>query len=96
MSIIGSTESSSTVDPYTVFLSNSIVKKFKGKVVVGLRQVNTSDIDKYSTANPPPVPSPGTGYISSPYNIFIYASSCQYFDEKKGSWSSQGCTVNIF
>lgn len=83
----------STIDPYTVFITNTQVKNFKGKVVVGLRQAATAEIDKYTSANPPSVPAPNTATLGA-YDIFTYSSSCQYFDEKKNQWSAAGCSVS--
>jgi hypothetical protein len=48
----------STIDPYTVFITNTQVKNFKGKVVIGLREAATAEIDKYTSANPPLFPPP--------------------------------------
>jgi hypothetical protein len=84
----------STIDPYTVFITNTQVKNFKGKVVIGLREAATAEIDKYTSANPPPVPAPNTATLGT-YDIFTYSSSCQYFDEKKNQWSAAGCSVSF-
>lgn len=85
----------STIDPYTVFITNTQVKNFKGKVVIGLREAATAEIDKYTSANSPPVPAPNTATLGA-YDIFTYSSSCQYFDEKKNQWSAAGCSVSFY
>jgi hypothetical protein len=36
-----------------------------------------------------------TEYISS-YILNMYVSKCQYWNEKRFAWSSDGCEVNSF
>jgi len=81
------------VNPYVVFIDNSVIKDRVGSWYIGLRQLTEDEYDKYDDDNPPPAPAAFTGRITSNYTLVTYTSGCYYCQPIDGHWSSAGCKV---
>ena len=64
-----------------------------GQWVVGIRELDKSEHDLYTSDNPPGVPEPFTGRPTSNYTLRTWMCSCSYLD-KNTAWSTEGLKVD--
>jgi len=83
-------------NPYKIFLNNTVVNNRVGVWHFGVRQLSADEIDKYSMSNPPPVPEPFTGRLTTNFTLLTYTSGCYYSHVGDTEWSSDGCEVELF
>jgi len=81
------------VNPYVVFLDNTVINNRVGSWYIGLRQLTPAEYNVYNDDNAPPAPAAFTGRIMSNYTLVTYTSGCYYCQPTDGRWSSAGCTV---
>lgn len=79
-------------DPYTCFVNTNTVGGFKGKVYVGLRQLTTSEHNKYPNNDTIPTTLEKTDFNTN-YTIKIMEACCKWWDIGVRDWSCEGCVV---
>jgi len=84
------------MSPYKVFLNNTVVNNRVGAWYIGVRQLSVDEVDQYSMSNPPPVPKPFTGRLTTNFTLLTYTASCYYSHVGDTTWSSDGCEVQVF
>ena len=69
---------------YTVSVPTEVYRGRSGKWIVGIRQLEDEQHDKYGVDNPLATVAPLTGRITTNYSIRSWSATCAYMDA--GSW----------
>lgn len=86
---------SETVKDYSVTLDGITTGERPGEWYFGLRQLQSSDHDKFTPQNFPVFPLAGNGEFTTNYTLKPNILSCSYFDENRRLWKNDGLKPSI-
>ncbi|CAD5112526.1 DgyrCDS1737 [Dimorphilus gyrociliatus] len=86
---------SDAIKNYKSVLDGKTTGNRVGVWYLGLRQLNTTDYDKYIPQNIPSYPLNGEGEFTTNYTIKISAVSCSFFDESARRWKNNGLNAKL-
>jgi len=87
---------------YTITVPTEVYNGRTGKWIVGVRQLDPEDHDKYGTDNPLTTVAPLTGRLTTNYSIRSWTATCAYMEPRSWQqevagrdpeWLSNGLTV---
>lgn len=65
----------------------------KNTFYIGYRQLTQSELDKYTTDNPPHRPYPYEAQINDTVEMRAFESTCNHMNTDGTNWSTDGCLV---